>query len=134
MTVGSTSAVHLGDDPGRHALPRRASASRSISAIDPVGQVHRGDDQLLPVVPLRVAGQEVEQGAGVLAELGAAGEEAEVGVDPGGGRVVVAGAEVDVAADAVVLAADDQGGLAVGLQADHPVDDVDAGLLERRGP
>ena len=84
-------------------------------------------------VPLRVAGQEVEQGAGVLAELGAAGEEAQVGVEPRRGRVVVAGAEVDVAADAVVLAADDQRGLAVGLEADHAVDDVDAGLLERPG-
>ena len=52
---------------------------------------------------------------------------------PGGRRVVVAGAEVDVAADAVVLAADDQRGLAVGLEADDAVDDVDARLLEHAG-
>ena len=40
---------------------------------------------------------------------------------------------MDVAADAVVLAAHDQRRLAVGLQADHAVDDVDAGLLQRAG-
>ena len=132
MTPGSTSEFIL----AMIRAGRPASAcwrSRSISAIDPVGQVHRGDDQLVPVVALRVAGQQVEQGAGVLAELGPAGEEAQVGVEPRGGRVVVAGAEVDVAADAVVLAAHDQRGLAVGLEADDPVDDVDAGLLERPG-
>ena len=52
---------------------------------------------------------------------------------PRRGRVVVARGEVDVAADAVVLAAHDQRDLAVGLEADHAVDDVDAGLLERAG-
>ena len=118
----------------RAGRPASACSALAVDQRDePVGQVHRGDDQLLPGVPLRVAGQEVEQGAGVLAELGPAGEEAEVGVEPRGGRVVVAGAEVDVAADAVVLAADDQGRLAVGLEADDPVDDVDAGLLEHPG-
>ena len=40
---------------------------------------------------------------------------------------------MDVAADAVVLAADDQGRLAVRLQPDHAVDDVDPGLLEGAG-
>ena len=82
---------------------------------------------------LGVAGEEVEEGGGVIAEVGPAGEEAEVGVDAGGGGVVVAGAEVDVAADAVGLAADDEGGLAVGLEADDAVDDVDAGLLKGAG-
>ena len=36
-------------------------------------------------------------------------KQAEVGVEAGGGRVVVAGAQVDVAADAVAFAPDDQG-------------------------
>ena len=60
--------------------------------IQPVRQVRGGDDQLVPVVVLRVAGQQVEQRAGVFAELGAAGEEAQVGVLARRRRIVVAGA------------------------------------------
>jgi hypothetical protein len=41
---------------------------------------------------------------------------------------------VDVAADALALAADDEGDLAVGLEPEQPVDDVDACLLERAAP
>ena len=39
-----------------------------------------------------------------------------------------------VAADAVALAAHDHGDLGVGLEADEPVDDVDALFLEGAGP
>ena len=125
--------VHLGDDPRRAAGLGVCSASRSMSVVEPAGQLDRGHDQLVPGPSLGITGQQVEQGAGVFAELGAAGEEAQVGVEPGGGRVVIARAQVDVAADAVVLAADDERGLAVGLQSDDPVDDVNAGLLEHPG-
>ena len=132
MIWGSTSELSLAMI--RAGLPASACArSRSISAAQPVGQVRRGDDQLVPVVGLRVAGQQVEERAGVFAELAAAGEEAQVGVQPGRRRVVVARGQVDVAADAVVLAAHDQRRLAVGLEADDSVDDVDAGFLEHAG-
>ena len=51
-----------------------------------------------------------------------------------GGRVVVAGAEVRVAADAVLLAPHHQHQLAVRLEADEAVDDLDAGLLHAPRP
>src|SRR6185295_11965708 len=41
---------------------------------------------------------------------------------------------VDVAADAVFLAADDEGDLAMRLQADEAEDDVDARFLQLAGP
>ena len=59
---------------------------------------------------------------------------AEVLVDAGGLRVVVAGADVAVADQALGLLAHDEAQLGVGLQADDAVDDVDAGLLELAGP
>ena len=62
-----------------------------------------------------VAGNHVEQGRGVGAVLAVAGEQAQVRVDFGGGVVVVACAQVQVPADAVVLLAHHQGNLAVGL-------------------
>ena len=46
-------------------------------------------------------------------------------------RVVVAGADVAVAADAVGLVAHDERGLGVHLEPDEAVDDVDARLLQR---
>ncbi len=49
-------------------------------------------------------------------------------------RVVVAGADVGVAADALGLVAHDHRQLAVGLQPDQPVDDVAARLLQLAGP
>ena len=91
------------------------------------------DDQLVPVVALRVAGQQVEKRAGVFAEVGPAGEEAQVGVIPRGRRVVVARGQVNIPADAVVIAANHQRRLAVGLEADDPVDDVHAGFLKHAG-
>ena len=94
----------------------------------------RRHDQLAPLRQLAVAGQVVEQGRDVLAEVGVAGEEAQVGVDAGRLRIVVAGRQVDVAANAVVLAADHQGDLAVRLQADEAEDDVDAGLFQLARP
>ena len=45
--------------------------------------------------------------------------------------VVIAGADMDVAAQAVVILADDEDHLAVGLEPDHAVGDMDTGLLHR---
>ena len=58
----------------------------------------------------------------------------EVLVDARGLRVVVAGADVGVAADLVALLPHHQRGLAVRLQPDDAVDDVAAGPLQRPGP
>ena len=63
-----------------------------------------------------------------------AGEQAEVGVQPRGLRVVVAGPDVHVVAHAVALAAHDEDALGVRLQRRVAVDDVHAGLLERARP
>ena len=79
--LGVDQRVDLGDDPRRPALLGVGPLALD-QGDEPVGQVLGGDDQLVPVVALRVAGQQVEQRAGVLAELGPAGEEAQVGVLP----------------------------------------------------
>ena len=62
------------------------------------------------------------------------GEVAEVGVDARRDRVIIAGAEVAVGAEALLLAADDHRHLGVGLPVDEAVDDLDAGALERARP
>ncbi len=82
----------------------------------------------------RVAGEAVEHVAGVGADLLVAGQQAEVGVEAGGDGVVVAGADVHVAADALALAAHHQGELGVRLEPDEAVDDVGAGRLQGLGP
>ena len=70
----------------------------------------------------------------VRAEVGIRGEHTEVFVGGGGLRVVVAGADVAVATDAVGLLPHDEEDLRVRLQADEPVDDVRARLLQHAGP
>ena len=62
------------------------------------------------------------------------GEQAEVGVQARGRRVVVAGADVHVVAHAVALAAHDEHALGVRLQRGQAVDDVHARLLQRVRP
>ena len=83
---------------------------------------------------LRVAGEEVEEGRGVVGHRLVGGEEAEVGVDEGRGRVVVAGAEVDVAADLLAFLANDHRQLAVGLEVHEAEHDVNAGAFHLPGP
>ena len=58
------------------------------------------------------------------------GQQSVIGVSPCGSRMVVAGAEVDVALEPAALAAHDERHLAVRLVADDAVDDVRAGLLQ----
>ena len=81
-----------------------------------------------------VPGQHVEQVGQVGADLGIGGEQAEVLVDAGRLRVVVAGADVAVPADLAALLAHHQRGLAVGLEPHQAVDDVAAGPLQHPGP
>ena len=99
-----------------------------------VAQVHRRDEQPPVLTRPAVAGEVVEQLRQVGAEVGIAREHAEVFVGGRRLRVVVAGAEVAVAADPVGLLAHDQQHLGVGLQPDEAVHDVRARLLEHPGP
>ena len=89
-------------------------------------QTARRQDQLPPLRQLAVAGEIVEQCRHVFAKRVVASEEAKIGVNAGRLRVVITGGQVDVAADAVFLAANHQGDLAVGFKTDEAVDDVDA--------
>ena len=109
--------------------------SRSILAIRPPRR-ECGRDQQPPVGGVvGVAGQVDEQVRDVLADQRVGGEQAEVLVVPGGLGVVVARADVAVAAQlAGRLLPYDQGQLAVGLEPDDAVDDVAAGLLQLARP
>ena len=79
-------------------------------------------------------GQLVEHGGGVGRQLRVRGEQPQVLVEPGRAGVVVARADVDVAADPAGLLAHHQGQLDVGLEALHPIGDVGARLLQLPAP
>ena len=102
--------------------------------LDALAHVRRRHEELAVVAGRRVARERVEHDGRVGAEVVVAGEVPEVGVLLGGDAVVVAGAEVHVAADAVALAAHDQHDLGVGLEAYEAVDDVHSFALERLRP
>jgi hypothetical protein len=81
-----------------------------------------------------VAGGEiVEQLGEVLSDRVVGREQTEVAVEARRSGVVVAGTDVRVAAQPIVVLAHDQDHLAMGLQADDAVGDVDAVLLELIG-
>ena len=131
--LGVDEGVHLGADEGLAlgGLVRRLAGDEGK---DFLSEARRGHHDVVPLGRQGIAGDDVEKAADVAPEVGAGGEEADVGVDAGGAVVVVAGGEVDVAADAVVLAADDEQHLAMGLVADDAVDDVGPGGVQRPGP
>ena len=83
---------------------------------------------------LGVAGQQVEERGHVGGDVAVAGHQADVGVEPGGAVVVVAGGQVDVAVDALRLAADDQQRLGVRLEAGDAVDHVARRRLPAAAP
>ena len=116
----------------------RPSAPNAASLLDqleqPRAQVARRHDERVVALVAAVAGEVVEQLGDVGADVDVAREDAEVLVEPGRLGVVVAGADVAVAAQLVAVVADDEHALGVGLQPDHAVHDVHAGALELLGP
>src|SRR4051794_36550490 len=119
--------------------PRRATGQVVLDlAIDPIEEptpYRLGCHQDAPVAAAAAeAGQVVEEQRDVLGDRLVAGQQAKVLIQPGGLRVVVARADVGVAAQSVRLLTDNHRQLAVRLQADHAVHDVAAGVLELTGP
>ena len=105
IIVGVDEAVHL----QRDAPVRRRGLRASISSSERVRGACVGATSSLRYSALAaVAGEVVEQLGQVGAEIGVGGQQAEVLVERRGLRVVVAGADVAVAADAVGLLAHDE--------------------------
>ena len=124
--------IHLGDDAARAS--GRGELGFALDFLDHLFvQAERRLQQLGQPRSLREAGELQEQLVHVLADLRIAGEQAVVRVTARGARVVVAGAEMAVAAQAVGFAAHDHRHLGVGLEADDAVHDVGAGFLQPVG-
>ena len=130
MMPGSVSAFTFSLISAR--LPS-AAATRDLpdQRDDPRAQRGRRDEQLAELLRPAEAGEVVEEVGDVGGDVLVGREDADVLVEARRDRVVVAGADVDVAAQPVALAADDERRLRVDLQVGEAVDDVDAGLLER---
>ena len=119
----------------RAGRPASVILDLALDQLDELGaHVHRRDEQRRERRRPRAAGQEVEQRDDVAGDRRVGREQPDVLVEPRRARVVVAGRDVRVAAHAVVLLADDERGLAVGLQAADAEDDVRADLLELPRP
>src|SRR5262245_33417713 len=126
-------AVEFGDDArGTSGLMMRDFAANHLG--DLFAQIDRRHEQLAVALLPRISGQVVEQLRDVFAEIFVGSEESEVGINARGDGVVVAGAEVHVAAQLVLLLAHDESDLGVSLQSDQSVYDVDAGFLKSLRP
>ena len=126
--------IHLGDDVGGAACPGvfRFAANEAEKTFS---HGERRDEKRAVVVDLGVRGEVVEDHVHALGDLRIAGEYAEVGVEARGDGVVVAGAEVAVAAGyAIFVAAHKQGELAVGLETDDAVKHLYAGVFHAARP
>ena len=119
----------------RACSPAAAAAADCADPLDQLAaQVERRDEDLAERARPPEAGDEVEEVGDVGRDLRVGGEQPDVLVDPRRGRVVVAGADVDVALERVAFAPDHERRLGVDLQIREAVDHVDARLLERASP
>jgi hypothetical protein len=109
--AGVEQAVHLGDDAGGLAgAGVLGFAGDECEGVASEGK--RGDEEGAVSVfrGLPAGGEVAEDAEDGFGDLGASGEEADVGVKAGGDGVIVPGAEMGVAADgAVRVFADDEG-------------------------
>ena len=80
------------------------------------------------------SGQCIKQLGDFFSYFRTGGEEAEVGVESSGFGVVVACAEMDIAFESVVFAANDHAGLTVGLESDEAINNVNTDIFELAGP
>ena len=97
-------------------------------------QLIRRDQQLAVADLASVPGEMVEQVGDIGADLRVGGEDADVFVDPGGAVVVVARADMAVAADAVGFLANGHRNLGVDFQTEQAIGDMDPRLFEPTGP
>src|SRR5207247_10351776 len=100
----------------------------------PFVHLERRDPESARSLELADAGQEVEKRGGSRPEGWTAGKKTDVSVNAGGGRIVVAGAEVNIAADRIRIAPDHQAELGVNFVADQAVDNVYASLFQLPRP
>ena len=125
-------AVHF--EPDRAGFAGLGEGDFRVDQLDEaLADGQRAEGELVHLLGLGVAGHVVEQAGAVAAEVGVGGEEAEVGVDARGDRMVIAGAEMGVGAHQGALAADDKRELGVGLQLHEAIDDLDASRFHRAG-
>ena len=119
----------------RDGLPARARCDLLLDQFDRAAmQIFRRHDQLSPVVPLRVARQQIEQRRGVLPMSSFGREQPQVGVNSAVVWIVVAGAQMHVATKHVAFLADDQRQFAMRLQVEKAEHHVHARSLHLSCP
>ena len=125
--------VELEPDPGRLAV-LRGGRDRADLLDEPLAHLERRHEELAEPLGAAEAGDVVEDVGDVGGDLLVGREDPDVLVEPRRRGVVVAGADVDVAAQPARLATDDERHLRVDLHVREPVHDVHARLLELARP
>ena len=99
------------------------------------GHVARGDEQRLVMALLGICGEEIENVLDGGRNIVVGGEQAEVGVKAGGGRIVIPGSEMNVAANLTVgIIADDEQELGVRFEVHKAVGNLYAGVFKTARP
>ena len=125
--------IHLGDD--MRTFARFGEACLAMDGREQAVMQREGrQQQAVQVARASEARELLEHVADILADAFIAGQQAEIGVEPRGARMVVAGGHVDIALEAPGFAANDQQHLRVCLESHHAIDNVGADLFELGGP
>ncbi len=125
--------VHFRDNMG--PLARPGVIRLSVNQMqEPVFEPQGGQGQLVPAQRLRIAAEHIEYGCGILADHLTAGQQAHIRVQFGGGVIIIAGAQMHIPPNAVLLPAHHQCNLAVSFQSHQAVDYMASRLFQHLGP
>src|SRR5712691_2140243 len=125
--------IHLRDNARRFIGPGMVSFALDQSD-QPFLHIERRDHQLLQTGISGEAGERVKHDADFLSQLRFGGEETPIGIGARSPRIVISRAEMDIMANAIGIAADDQKHFAMRLQADYAIDAMRASLFKSSNP
>lgn len=114
---GIDEGVGFDENSGRStgAVMRRFAVNIFEEAGD---KIEGGDEEFIKVGGLGHAGEDIEERGDFGGEAGAGGEEAKIGIKPGGAGVVIARAEVKIGLEVSLLPANDEKNFAVSFESD----------------
>ena len=100
----------------------------------PLAQVEGRDHEFFHARITGQTGEGVENHRDLFGYLRIGREQTEVGINARGAVMIIAGAEMNVLAQTIGIAADDEQGLAMRLQSDHAVNDMRARFFQAARP
>ena len=128
-----TQWIHLRNNPCWFALPCMLSFP-VYQLQEPISQPDRCKDQFIPIRRRWIAGQHIKDRCRILSDWFRTSKQSHVCIQLRCLVIIIAGAEMHISSDTILISPDDQGDLTMSLQAPQTVNNMASGLLQHLCP